>query len=103
VELATLLDETGGGIYAPEPLLSVWGDPPQMHQLLQNLVGNGLKFHREKIPPEITVRTRQTGDNMVRVEVQDNGIGIAEEYHEQGGLSVNRRRYGGYLSESQVL
>jgi len=83
VELATLLDETGGCIHIPEPLLSVWGDSSQMHQLLQNLVGNGLKFQREKIPPEITVQTHQTGDNMVRVEVQDNGIGIAEEYHEQ--------------------
>ena len=83
LELATLLDETGGCIHVPEPLLPVWGDPSQVHQLLQNLVGNGLKFHREKIPPEITVRTHRTGDNMVRVEVQDNGIGIAEEYHEQ--------------------
>ena len=83
LELATLLDETGGCIHVPEPLLPVWGDPSQVHQLLQNLVGNGLKFHREKIPPEITARTHQTGGNMVRVEVQDNGIGIAEEYHEQ--------------------
>ena len=83
LELATLLDETRGTIYVPEPLSPVRGDPSQMHQLFQNVIGNGLKFHREGIPPEITIRTYHIENNMIRVEVQDNGIGIAEEYHEQ--------------------
>ena len=26
-------------------------DPTQMHQLLQNLINNGLKFHQEDYPP----------------------------------------------------
>jgi signal transduction histidine kinase len=76
VELAVLLEETGGTIHVPEPLLSVMADPTQVHQLLQNLIANGLKFHRPEVAPEITVRSMQENKNMVRVEVEDNGIGI---------------------------
>ena len=83
LELATLLDETKGTIRIPEPLPPVQGDPPQMHQLFQNLVGNGLKFHREGIPPEIAIHAHRVEGDMIRVEVEDNGIGIDKEYHEQ--------------------
>lgn len=83
LELATLLDETKGTIRIPEPLPPVQGDLSQMHQLFQNLIGNGVKFHRKGVPPEITIRARQAENRMVHIEVQDNGIGIPEEYHEQ--------------------
>jgi PAS domain S-box-containing protein len=83
LELATLLDETRGGIRIPKPLPSVQADPSQMHQLFQNLIGNGLKFHKEGIPPEIIVRAHEVENNMVRIEVEDNGIGIDEKYHSQ--------------------
>ena len=79
MELAALLDETKGTIHVPETLPSVHGDSSQIRQLLQNLVVNGLKFHREGVPLEITIRARRIENNMVRVEVQDNGIGIGEE------------------------
>ena len=82
VELAILLEETGGTIRVPEPLLAVRADPSQVHQLLQNLIGNGLKYHRKGIAPEIIVRSRQESDNVVRVEVEDNGIGIDEENYD---------------------
>jgi len=99
LELATLLDETKGTIHIPQPLPSVQGDPSQIRQLLQNLVGNGLKFHREGVPPEITIRAHQIDDSMVELEVQDNGIGIAEEYHKQIFTMFkrlhSRERYGG--------
>lgn len=94
LELATLLDDTKGTIHTPEPLLPVWGDSPQMHQLLQNLVGNGLKFRREGVPPQITIRSHEIDNNMVQVEVQDNGIGIPEEYHEQVFTMFKRLRSG---------
>ena len=83
VELAVLLEETGGTIHVPEPLPAVQADPSQVHQLLQNLIGNGLKFHREGIAPEITVRSMWVNDNMVQVEVEDNGIGIEEVNYEK--------------------
>jgi signal transduction histidine kinase len=83
VELAVQLEETGGTIRVPEPLLAVQADPSQVHQLLQNLIGNGLKYHREGIAPEIIVRSRQESDTMVRGEVEDNGIGISDAYYEK--------------------
>jgi len=83
LELATLLDETRGTIHIPEPLPPVQADPIQMTQLFQNLIGNGLKFHKEGIPPEITIRAHGVENKMVRIEIEDNGIGIDEKYHEQ--------------------
>jgi signal transduction histidine kinase/predicted transcriptional regulator len=82
VELAVQLEETGGVINVPEPLPPVHADPSQIHQLLQNLIGNGLKYHREDVPPVITVRGRVGYGNMVRIEVQDNGIGIEEQHYD---------------------
>ncbi len=83
LELATLLDETRGVIDIPESLPSVQADPSQIHQLFQNLIGNGLKFHREGISPEITIRAHEVENDMIRIEVEDNGIGIDEKYHSQ--------------------
>lgn len=82
-ELATLLDETRGTIHTPEPLPPVRADLSQIHRLFQNLIGNGLKFHQEGIPPEIIIRAHGIENKMIRIEVEDNGIGIDEKYHEQ--------------------
>ena len=83
IELATLLEETNGTIHIMETLPPLYGDSPQIHQLLQNIIGNGLKFRREGVTPEITIGAQRIKGNMVRVEVQDNGIGIDEKYYEQ--------------------
>jgi signal transduction histidine kinase len=80
VELAVQIEETGGVINVPEPLPPVQADPSQIHQLLQNLIGNGLKYYRKGLAPVITIRGRVVDGNMVRIEVQDNGIGIEEQY-----------------------
>jgi len=83
IELATILEEKGGVLHIPESLPQVSADPVQMHQLFQNLISNALKFQRENIVPEITVRASDEGYDMVRVEIEDNGIGIDEQYKEQ--------------------
>src|SRR5262249_40526637 len=38
-----------------EPLPTIEADPLQMSQLLQNLISNALKFHREGVPPVVKV------------------------------------------------
>ncbi len=90
VELAAVLEETRGTICVPKPLLAIQADASQVYQLLQNLIGNGLRYQRDGTPPEITVRSRQEGDNMVRVEVEDSGIGIAEENYDRIFLMFRR-------------
>jgi signal transduction histidine kinase len=63
------------------PLPNVIGDPTQLIQLFQNLLGNAMKFHRD-VPPRINVSAAPIEDTW-RFAVEDNGIGIAEEHFEQ--------------------
>lgn len=53
----------------------VQADPSQMVQILQNLIGNAIKFHREEEPPVVHVSARQEGKEWI-FSVKDNGIGI---------------------------
>ena len=56
--------------------------PTLMRVLLQNLVGNALKFQDGGVPPQIAIGAERTGD-MWQFSVRDNGIGIAPEYHDR--------------------
>jgi PAS domain S-box-containing protein len=82
-ELASLLDKSKGTILIPNTLLTAYGDPSQIQQLVQNLIGNGLKFAKDGVSPVVTVTSHPTQNTMVRFDITDNGIGIDEEYHKQ--------------------
>ncbi len=58
------------------PLPTVQADPTQMVQLLQNLVANGLKFHRPGVPPVIRVSSAPAEGGRIRITVEDNGEGF---------------------------
>jgi PAS domain S-box-containing protein len=60
-------------------LPTIDADALQMRQLLQNLVGNGLKFHRAGLPPRVELSGNTSG-NSVQIVVSDNGIGFDEKY-----------------------
>ncbi len=79
VELAVKIEETGAKILVPEQLHTVNGDPAQVRQLMQNLIANGLKYQKKGTVPQITIRSGATDNDMVRVEIMDNGIGIKQE------------------------
>jgi chemotaxis family two-component system sensor kinase Cph1 len=64
-------------------LPTVYVEESQMRQLFQNLIGNGLKFHKPDVKPAIIIDFIEKTDGMVRIEIRDNGIGIPEEYNEQ--------------------
>ncbi|MCZ6541557.1 MAG: ATP-binding protein [Nitrospinae bacterium] len=55
-------------------------DVTQMRQLLQNLIGNALKYHQDGLPPVVTVTSRPLRDGFWEIIVCDNGIGI-ESHH----------------------
>ncbi len=85
-DLEERVAETGGSVTVA-PLPTIDADPTQMRQLVQNLVGNALKFHRPDVPPVIALRaevipaTDGTGDwPLCRLSVADNGIGFDEKY-----------------------
>lgn len=52
-------------------------------QLVQNLVSNGIKFHRNDVAPVITVKTQWEGNTILKLSVSDNGVGIAKESFQQ--------------------
>ena len=56
----------------------VAADRPQLTQVLQNLIGNAIKFRREE-PPVISIEAAREGSSW-QFRVSDNGIGIAPEH-----------------------
>jgi signal transduction histidine kinase len=61
-----------------EPLPAVEGDGMQLRLLMQNLIGNALKYHQPGIPPEIKVYAEPRSEK-VQIHVEDQGIGFAQE------------------------
>jgi light-regulated signal transduction histidine kinase (bacteriophytochrome) len=77
-DLEIRIEQTGGKVEVG-PLPALDADPTQMRQLLQNLIGNALKFRRPEVPPLVAVWGDQQ-DGHVRLSVADNGIGFDEKY-----------------------
>jgi PAS domain S-box-containing protein len=77
-DLEFQIDRTNGYVVI-EKLPVIEADPTQMHQLLQNLITNALKFHKDSTPPTIHV-SAQILDSKCQIQVKDNGIGFDEQY-----------------------
>ncbi|MBI3852670.1 MAG: PAS domain S-box protein [Verrucomicrobia bacterium] len=90
-DLEMRLQETGGRVEL-EKLPTIDADPMQMRQLLQNLIGNALKFHRDGESPTVRVRSELVPGTQppfadprpvidrCQILVEDNGIGFDEKY-----------------------
>lgn len=76
--LDTAVGETGATVVG-EDLPTVRGEQPLLVQLLQNLVGNALKFRHPDRTPEVRV-TAERLDDRWRFACSDNGIGIDPQY-----------------------
>ncbi len=86
--------DTGGRVEVGA-LPTIEAEPLQMRQLLQNLIANGLKFHRQGEPPVVRIEGRlldpsdppvedtAPGPQRCEIRVQDNGIGFEEVYSER--------------------
>jgi light-regulated signal transduction histidine kinase (bacteriophytochrome) len=64
-----------------QPLPTVMADRSQLVQLFQNLVGNAIKFCKDRAPRVRVQAAHEAG--RWRFSVTDNGIGIAPEYRAQ--------------------
>lgn len=89
-DLEVRIEKTGGRVEVGN-LPTLEADAPQMRQLLQNLIGNALKFHAPGVAPVVRVEGRLLGaepaDASANAEAQrceltvtDNGIGFDEKY-----------------------
>jgi PAS domain S-box-containing protein len=80
--------EESRAVIRSDPLPAVTADRSQMVQLLQNLVGNAIKFHGPRAP-EIHIGAAREKDAWI-FSVRDNGIGIEPKYHDRIFLIFQR-------------
>jgi signal transduction histidine kinase len=64
----------------------------RIEHVLQNLIGNAIKYSRPGVAPEVHVSARQENGSWL-FSVRDNGIGIEPQYKE-GIFQVFRRLHG---------
>ena len=72
-DLRPALEEAGGTLAVGE-LPEVQGDPQQLRRVMQNLVGNALKF-RSSEPPRVELSAMADSHEWI-VTVRDNGMGV---------------------------
>jgi PAS domain S-box-containing protein len=117
-DLEARIADVGGQVEIGK-LPVIEADPLQMRQLLQNLIGNALKFRKPQEPPVVRVACRAAARDLYEIEVSDNGIGFEQKYvdrifklfqrlHERGvyegsgmGLAICRKiveRHGGSIT-----
>ncbi len=128
-DLEVKIEETGASVEIGE-LPTVDADPLQMRQLLQNLIGNALKFRKSSQSPIINIFSQSLPSNRngsrgkFQLVVKDNGIGFDEKYTDKifavfqrlhgrteyegsgVGLSICRKiaeRHNGHIAANSTL
>lgn len=87
-DLRQVIAEAGATVTA-DALPTVVGDGAQLGRLLQNLVGNALKYRSPDRPPQVHVGAARDGGFWV-VSVRDNGIGIDPDHFDRIFLIFQR-------------
>ena len=73
-----------------EEMPTISANPSQMRQLFQNLISNGIKFHRSGIKPVVSIYCDRSKASLLdspvtrcSIVIEDNGIGFDEKYAEE--------------------
>lgn len=78
-EFAARFERLGGSLFLPaEPLPEVLSAYAPLYRMLQNLVGNAIKYRRVDVAPEVRVQLQLEG-NWLIMSVSDNGVGIKKD------------------------
>jgi light-regulated signal transduction histidine kinase (bacteriophytochrome) len=85
--------QEAGAVVTNDPLPTLPADEVQLAQLLQNLMGNALKFRSASVPRIHIGVTERDGE--WEFEVRDNGIGIEPQYHERIFMVFQRLHHKG--------
>lgn len=82
-DLEVTIQQSGACVEVGE-LATVTADPLLMRQLLQNLIGNAIKFHGTQETPFVKIYSEVTrainGSEFCQIIVEDRGIGFDEKY-----------------------
>jgi signal transduction histidine kinase len=81
-ELEPQVEATHGVIEVSRPEKDVIANPVLLQQVLTNLVSNGMKFVSPQTAPYLRIWAEPKKDN-VRIVVEDNGIGIEQQYQQR--------------------
>jgi signal transduction histidine kinase len=92
-DLEARIEQVNGSVQVGE-LPSVEADPLQVRQLMQNLIGNSLKYHRPEVRPVVSIYGHHLSEAGCQTQsaaagpycqilVEDNGIGFEEVYSEK--------------------
>jgi light-regulated signal transduction histidine kinase (bacteriophytochrome) len=74
--------EESGAVVTHDPLPRVMADADQLTQVLQNLVGNAIKYQRPGIPL-IHLSVARDSEGMWLFSIRDNGLGIDSQFFEK--------------------
>ncbi|MBW8321716.1 MAG: CHASE3 domain-containing protein [Rhizobium sp.] len=77
------ISESDGSVVLDVRVPMINTDRFSLEQILGNLFDNAVKYKQPERPLNLAVRILPEGRNMVRIEVEDNGRGIADEDHER--------------------
>ena len=81
--LRQLGDEGAAEIQIDVPAdIEVYSHLKVLSQVMLNLLSNAVKFHSPDVAPKVRVWTETNGD-VIRINVRDNGIGIAPRHQER--------------------
>jgi light-regulated signal transduction histidine kinase (bacteriophytochrome) len=80
-DLEIRINETKGKVEVGQ-LPVLYADPLQMRQLFQNLIGNGLKYHKKDIPPNLKISYKRK-KAIHEISISDNGIGFEQKNSER--------------------
>jgi light-regulated signal transduction histidine kinase (bacteriophytochrome) len=92
-DLEARIEQVNGHVDVGE-LPNVDADPLQVRQLMQNLIGNSLKYNRPDVPPVVSIYSHHLIEGppgtrgapsgpYCQILVEDNGIGFDEIYSEK--------------------
>ena len=110
VKAATLLGPHDVLEVSDAGLPAVHGDELALTQLFANLVGNAVKYARPGVPAQLRVSAQLRGSRVV-IEVEDNGVGVAEHertlifqrFHRSDSVRAGFRGTGMGLSICQTI